>query len=126
MLSCLIMPIPKKPASVSRHQEAWFTCTIQTLAGGLKCGPDRRPIWKRHTCHMSFAVICGPCRVPFSPFRVGNPVPSLPFPTKTRPCPLTMIFYAPRWSFSILPVIALSTLATPLTRPCKPHLKSTT
>jgi hypothetical protein len=29
---------------------------------------------------------------PFSLFRVGNPVPTLPFPTKTRPCPLTMIF----------------------------------
>jgi hypothetical protein len=65
MLSCLIIPIPKKPASVSRNQEAWFTCTIQTLAGGLKCGPDRRPIWKRHTCHMAFAMVCGPCQVPF-------------------------------------------------------------
>ena len=126
MLSCLIMPHTKE------------ACICKPLPGGLvnmhnsdisgRVEMRARSQTHLEETHLPYGFCNGLRALPgsFLPFRVGNPVPSLPFPTKTRPCPLTMIFYAPRWSFSILPVIALSTLATPFTRPCKPHLKSTT
>lgn len=95
-------------------------------SGWLEVRPNRRPVCNRHAFQMAFAVVCGPFKDPFRHSASEIPFRASLSPLKPDPCPLTMIFYAPRWSPSILPVIAISTLATASTRPCKPHLNSTT
>lgn len=96
-------------------------------SGWLEVRPNRRPICNRHAFQMAFAVVCGPFKGPFR-----HSASEIPFRASLSPLKPNQTlashddFLRAQVVPSILPVIAISTLATASTRPCKPHLNSTT
>ena len=84
-------------------------------SGWLEVRPNRRPIYNRHAFQMAFAVVCGPFKDPFRHSASEIPFRASLSPLKPDPCPLTMIFYAPRWSLPSFPSLP-SALWPPLLR----------